>query len=58
MLEPIAVKVARWVPRGGSGSNATSLPDKPTLGAARSRRLMPTFGGFTKAKVDRNEYVL
>lgn len=30
MLEPIAVKVARWVPRGGSGSNVTSLPDQAT----------------------------
>jgi hypothetical protein len=27
MLEPTALKGARWVLRGGSGSNATSLPD-------------------------------
>ncbi len=26
-LEPIAGKLARWVLRGGSGSNAASLPD-------------------------------
>jgi hypothetical protein len=30
MLEPTALKGARWVLRGGSGSNATSLPDQPT----------------------------
>jgi hypothetical protein len=30
MLERYAVKVARTVLRGGSGSNATSLPDQPT----------------------------
>lgn len=29
MLERYAVKVARTVLRGGSGSNATSLPDHP-----------------------------
>ena len=28
MLEPIALKGARWVLRGGSGSNVTSLPDR------------------------------
>ena len=27
-LEPIAGKLARWVLRGGSGSNVTLLPDK------------------------------
>ena len=31
MLERYAVKVARTVLRGGSGSNATSLPDQVTL---------------------------
>ena len=31
MLERYAVKVARTVLRGGSGSNATSLPDQLTL---------------------------
>jgi hypothetical protein len=30
VLEPTALKGARWVLRGGSGSNATSLPDQPT----------------------------
>lgn len=28
MLKPTALKGARWVLRGGSGSNATSLPDQ------------------------------
>jgi hypothetical protein len=35
MLEPIAVKVARWVLRGGSGSNATFLPDLRNSGRNR-----------------------
>ena len=33
MLERYAMKVARTVLRGGSGSNATPLPDPPTLGS-------------------------
>ena len=33
MLELIALKGARWVLRGGGGSNVTSLPDKPTATA-------------------------
>jgi hypothetical protein len=28
MLEPTALKGARWVLRGGGGSNATPLPDR------------------------------
>ena len=32
MLERYAMKVARTVLRGGSDSNATPLPDHPTLG--------------------------
>ena len=35
MLERYAVKVARTVLRGGSGSNATPLPDHWTLGILR-----------------------
>jgi hypothetical protein len=35
MLERYAMKVARTVLRGGSGSNATSLPDHPTWGTRR-----------------------
>jgi len=35
MLERYAMKVARTVLRGGSGSNATSLPDHPTSGILR-----------------------
>ena len=35
MLERYAVKVARTVLRGGSGSNATPLPDHPTGGSRR-----------------------
>ena len=36
-LERYAVKVARTVLRGGSGSNATSLPDQPTLARVLGR---------------------
>ena len=35
MLERYAMKVARTVLRGGSGSNATPLPDHPTGGSLR-----------------------
>ena len=35
MLERYAMKVARTVLRGGSGSNATPLPDHPTGGSRR-----------------------
>jgi len=35
MLERYAMKVARTVLRGGSGSNATPLPDQPTGGSRR-----------------------
>jgi len=41
-LEPCAVKVASTVLRGGSGSNATSLPDYITV-ARRLARLYPSF---------------
>ena len=40
MLERYAMKVARTVLRGGSGSNATPLPDHPTGG---SRRVFKVF---------------
>lgn len=35
MLERYAMKVARTVLRGGSGSNAIPLPDHPTGGSRR-----------------------
>ena len=35
MLERYAMKVARTVLRGGSGSNVTPLPDHPTGGSLR-----------------------
>ena len=40
MLERYAVKVARTVLRGGSGSNATSLPDQVTVGFAPLKELI------------------
>jgi hypothetical protein len=49
-LERYAVKVARTVLRGGSGSNATSLPDHPTGGVCafssslRGLELVPANG--------------
>jgi hypothetical protein len=38
MLERYAMKVARTVLRGGSGSNAAPLPDHPTVGFSPLKR--------------------
>jgi len=40
MLERYAMKIARTVLRGGSGSNATPLPDQPTCGILRGFRVV------------------
>ena len=42
MLERYAVKVARTVLRGGSGRNATPLPDQWTVGILRHYRAFST----------------
>jgi hypothetical protein len=48
MLERYAMKVARTVLRGGSGSNATPLPDQGFALAAQARNIgkIHTFGAL------------
>ena len=49
MLERYAVKVARTVLRGGSGSNVTSLPDKADAPKESSARLKHLNGSEYRA---------
>jgi hypothetical protein len=44
MLERYAVKAARTVLRGGSGSNATSLPDRQSLSGICGLCLVTWYG--------------
>ena len=50
MLERYAVKAARTVLRGGSGSNATPLPDQPISGMRRDLQAFFSLQVYTALK--------